>query len=254
MRKNAVFSFIVAAILVAGVPARAGDHENISQTALEPLRRMCDFLGSLDSFSLRAENSMEVVLDTGLKLMVHRSVDLSVRRPDKVRADIRGDRIDQRFYYDGKNISLHGLDLGFYATEPAPPEIDKAMDFALEEFNLTAPMAELIHNSPCARLIEGVKSGFPIGESKIDGVECIHLAFRMEDLDWQIWIEKDPGHPFPRKFVITDNRTEGFPQFTGVFGSWKPNAKLPDDLFAFSPPEHAKKIEFLRKKKPDKVQ
>lgn len=100
-----------------------------------------------------------------------------------MRADIHGDRVNQQFFYGGKNVVLHGLDVEFYATEPAPSEIDAAMDFALKEFDLTAPMVELIFNKPCERLLEGVKSGFLIGESKIDGVECIHLAFRNEHFD-----------------------------------------------------------------------
>ena len=252
-RKKSIHVFLFIVFMACGpVPVFAGDTGTISPMAEEPLRRMCDFLSSLKSFTLHTENSMEVVLTSGQKLHLHRSGDAKVRRPDKVRADMEGDRTNQQFYYDGKNITLYGINAGFYATEPAPPEIDEAMDFALEEFNLTAPMAELLFNSPYERLIEGVESGFLIGESKIDGVACLHLAFREKDLDWQIWIEKDPARPFPRKVVITDNLVEGSPQFTGVIGDWKANPPLPDDLFVFKPPENVHKIDFLKKKDRDK--
>ena len=251
MYRKKTFHIFLLVCFFAGGSAFPDDKGTISPMAEEPLRRMCDFLSSLNSFSLHTENSMEVVLNTGQKLILHRSGDAKVRRPDKVRADMEGDRARQQFYYDGKSITLYGLNTGFYATEPAPPEIDAAMDFALEEFNLTAPMVELMFNSPYERLIEGVKSGFLIGESKINGVECLHLAFREKDLDWQIWIEKDPARPFPRKVVITDNLVEGSPQFTGVIGDWKVNPSLPDDLFVFKPPENAHKIEFLKKKDRD---
>ena len=34
-----------------------------------------------------------------------------------------------------------------------------------------------------------------IGRGVIDGVECEHLAFRGDDVDWQIWIESERVHP-----------------------------------------------------------
>lgn len=254
MLRKRVFLFFVLFLFFINGTIFADESNKISNTALEPLRRMCDFLTSLNSFSLHTENSMEVVLDTGQKLHLHRAVNLSARRPNKVRADIFGDGVNQRFYYDGKTLTLYGLDTGFYATEPAPPEIDSAMDFALETFDLTAPMVELIFNAPYERLIEGIRFGYLIGESKINGVECFHLAFRQEYLDWQIWIEKDPEHPFPRKVVITDTQKEGLPQFTGIIGNWNPNETFTDELFEFAKPENAKKIEFMKKKDQDKTQ
>lgn len=254
MFRKKVCSFFVFFLLIIASSTFAGDPNKISETATEPLRRMCNYLSSLPSFSLKAENSMEVVLDTGQKLHFHRTVELSVRRPNKVRADINGDRVNQQFYYDGKTLTIYGLDTGFYATEAAPPEIDAAMDFALEAFNLTAPMAELIYNSSYEKLTQEVKSGYLIGESNINGFGCLHLAFRQENLDWQIWIENDPEHPFPRKVIITDTQKEKFPQFTAEFGNWNPNASFPDEIFVFVQPEDAKKIEFLPKKNPDKTQ
>jgi hypothetical protein len=37
-----------------------------------------------------------------------------------------------------------------------------------------------------------------LGTSRIDGVECDHLAIRQADVDWQVSIETDPT-PVPRR-------------------------------------------------------
>ena len=41
-----------------------------------------------------------------------------------------------------------------------------------------------------------------IGRGVIDGVECEHLAFRNQDVDWQLWVQVG-AKPIPCKYVIT---------------------------------------------------
>jgi hypothetical protein len=67
------------------------------------------------------------------------------------------------------------------------------------------------------------------------------LAFRQQDIDWQVWIEDGPT-PLPRKFLITDTKAKGL-QFTALFSKWNTSPQLEDALFTFVPPEKAEKIE-----------
>lgn len=252
MSKNLFCSLLAFAAILFGGAVLAEDSVKVSKEADRALKKMCEFLGSLEQFGFHAENSIEVVLDTGMKLQEHRSVDVSVRRPDKIRADAEGDREDLQFYYNGNTVTLYDKNTNFYASAPAPPEIDAAMDFAKDTFNLRAPLAELIYADSCKRILDGVKEGYVIGKSKIDGVECLHLAFREDHVDWQIWIQTEEESPFPRKVVITDRRKKGSPQFTALVGSWRVGETFPDDLFEFAPPDNAKKIDFLPVEEPEK--
>ena len=54
-----------------------------------------------------------------------------------------------------------------------------------------------------------------LGSGVINGVECDYLAFRTEDVDWQIWVE-DGERALPRKVVITFKDQPGYPQFVAV--------------------------------------
>lgn len=67
---------------------------------------MSDYLAGLQRYSFHPDTSLELKLDSGQKATAHRTADTFVSRPDKVLADIQGDRRDQRLYYDGKTVTI----------------------------------------------------------------------------------------------------------------------------------------------------
>ncbi len=147
-------------------------------------------------------------------------------------------------FYDGKTITLLDRNFDYYATIEAPPNLDAALDHALEKFDLRAPLSDLMQSNAYDILTENVESGFYVGLHSVHGVESHHLAFRQDDIDWQIWIENSKT-PLPRKLIITQKRVAGAPQFTALLSDWNISAQLPDSLFTFVAPGGAEKIEFL---------
>ena len=242
-----VCSFLIAVAVMAGFPTLVQGQEEAP--AIEPkvkiiLDEMSEHVGTLKQFSLHAENTTDVVISAGRKLQYAESVDLYVRRPDRFRAAIKGDLVKQDLYYDGNTITLTNPDLNFYATIEAPPEIEAALDHALESFGIEAPLAEFVHPSSDENLFETVESASYIGLHSVHGVECHHVLLVLEETDAQIWIENSET-PVPRKVVITSKMVTGAPQFTALLFDWNVDAKLTDNLFTFVAPEGAEKIEFL---------
>jgi hypothetical protein len=213
----------------------------IEPKASEILKQMCDYLKGLQQFSCQAEITEDVLLTTGQKIQLGKTVEASVRRPDRMRTESQGDAENRLVVYDGKTITLMDRSKNVYTTITAPPEIDAALNHAIQAFNLRAPLADLIYTKAYKNLTRGVISGFYVGLSKVQGVPCHHLAFREKDIDWQIWIEDGPT-PLPRKFLITDTKAKGL-QFTALFPKWNTSPQLEDALFTFVPPEKAKKID-----------
>jgi hypothetical protein len=216
---------------------------DIEPKAGEVLKQMCDYLKNLQQFSVQAEITEDVLLTSGQRIQSARSVEASVRRPDRFRAESTGDTDDRQLVYDGKTITLMDKTKNFYTTIAAPPDIDAALEHAVQAFNLRAPLADLIYTRAYENLTAGVLSGFYAGLSKVQGVPCHHLAFRQKDIDWQIWIEDGPT-PVPRKFLITDKKAQGL-QFTAVFTKWNTAPQLEDSRFTFVAPEKAEKIDIL---------
>jgi hypothetical protein len=252
MRKTAniyrvVFCVLtICAILVMG-PALSSAQEgaaSVDPEAARLLLQMSERVMAIEQFSFHTENTIDVVVSAGMKLQFAESVDLHVRRPDRFLATARGDLRTQNLYYDGKTITLLNPDLKYYGQIEAPSTIHPAFDYALDSFGIEAPLADFIPHNVGARLEDYVKSGYYVGLTSVNGVQCHHLVFVEDEVDWQIWIENSERR-LPRKIIITSKMVAGAPQFTALFSDWNLSAKLPDSLFAFEKPAGAERINFL---------
>lgn len=233
---------LACSLLAAGTVAA----QSVDPEADALLRRMSDYIASMEVFSLEAEVSQEEMFDSGQKVMFIKQAQAAVKRPDKLRIARQGMVVDQEMFFDGKKLTLFGKRVGLYAAVPAGPTIEAVMDFALarDGLGLDLPAADLLSGNAYSILMSDVLSGQYVGATIIDGVLCHQLAFRGGDTDWQIWID-DGARPLPRKYVITSRWITGAPQYTLDFKQWHLNPALTDSTFQFTPPEGAAEIEFL---------
>ena len=237
---------VAALALTCAMPAAAlAQAAGVDPEAAGILRRMTNYLGSLQQFSLDTESTLEVVLASGQKIQFDSAARVTVRRPNKLYAERSGDIISQSFYYDGKTLSLYNPAENYYATVRAPGTIEGMLDFARDALDVAAPAGDLLFEDAYARLTQEVISGFVVGKAVVGGVRCDHLAFSGPVVDWQIWIQ-DGDRPLPRRYVITTKDLAGWPQFTVVAGNWNLAPSVNDSRFNFVPPPGAQQVEFLR--------
>jgi hypothetical protein len=81
-----------------------------------------------------------------------------------------------------------------------------------------------------------------LGSGVIRGVECNNLAFRTEEVDWQIWIAQG-DRPYPYRYVITSRMYPEQPQYTLDIRAWKAGNEVLAVDFGFKAPAHAKKLD-----------
>lgn len=234
----------LTALAVLFTTAAQAESPAIDQEADKVLKRMSNYLGDIKQFSVDMDNTIEVLLDSGQKIMLAHSGSVSLKRPDKFKISRKGDVVDQDFFYDGKMFVLHGKNVGFYASIDAPDTIDSALDYAIEALDLVAPGADLLHQNSYGILTEDVISGIYVGKGFINGVESHHLAFRNSEVDWQLWVQTG-DKPLPVKFVITSKWTAGSPQFELNLKNWNTKPKLADEMFTFAPPKGVERIDFV---------
>ena len=84
----------------------------VDAEAAQALKRMTDYVGKLQRFSVDSSNTLEVVLDTGQKIQFTSASRNTVQRPDKLRSERAGDLISQSFYYDGRTLTVFNPDEG----------------------------------------------------------------------------------------------------------------------------------------------
>lgn len=221
-----------------------GQPAGIEPQAKKLLETATTYLASQKRFSVDTRSTIEAVLTSGQKIQFDHAAMLSVQRPDGLKAERRGDLVDQVFYYDGKSLTLHNPDDNYYAAVPAPGTLEEMLDFARESLDIFAPAGDLIYKNAYEILMQDVTSGFVVGNTVVEGVRCDHLAFRAPHVDWQIWIQEG-DEPLPRKLVITSTDVAGAPQFSVVMTDWNLAPDLDDRTFEFTPPAEAKRIDFL---------
>jgi hypothetical protein len=232
---------VLAATIATGVKAKS---PAVDPAATQVLQKMTDYLGSLQQFSVHTQNTLEDVLDSGHRVDFDVSASVIVSRPNKLRAERRGDLIDQIFFYDGKTLTLYNSSDMVYATEPAPETIEGVLDFARESLGLLIPAADLVYRNVFPLLMQDVTFAAVVGNAVIGGVKCDHLLFSRPGVDYQVWVA-DSGHPLPLKYVVTDTGTPALVSITTVMSDWKVAPTGGDARFTFVPPQGTKPITFM---------
>ena len=223
-----------------GQAAEAKQTPAIDPGAMETLNKMGTYLRTLKSFHVDADVTNDDVLDDGQIITVTRKDTVLAVHPNLLRAELKSDDKDVFLFYDGKNFTVYGKLVNFYATVPAPPTTGELITKINNDYGVEVPLVDLFLWGTDQSTIKRITSAADIGPATIEGVTCEHYAFRQEGLDWQIWIQLG-DFPLPRKFVIRTLTDDARPQHTSIL-SWNLAPSYNEAAFTFDPPADAKRI------------
>lgn len=227
----------VTTVIMAGISPSQADEAQ----AKSLLKAMSDYMAGQKAISMEIDSNLEVVTQDGQKLSLASSGTLILNRPDKIHATRKGGFADIELVFDGKKVTLLGKDTNGYAQAELPGTIDHLVDELRDKFNRPVPAADLLMSDPYNQLMPLVVNAKDLGSGVIRGIECDHLAFRTEEVDWQIWIAQG-ARPYPCRYVITSNKVAGSPQYTIDVRNWKTGAQVARDNFSLQIPKGAKKL------------
>ena len=210
---------MMGSIFLAGVAALALASPAAAQDAKAILKSMSDYVSSQKNITVAFDSDIEVMTTDLEKIQFTSSGQLQITRPDKLHVTRKGGYADFELYYDGKMLTVRDKDLNEAANTPAPASIDALVDDLRSKLGVEAPGADLILTTVGDALSKDVIEAKYVGQGIVDGVECDHLAFRNEEVDWQLWVETG-SRPVPRKYVITSKTVTGAPQYTLRLGRW----------------------------------
>lgn len=212
--------------------------EAVEPAAIEALGRMSDYLKTLTTFEIIARTSQDLVTLDDQKVQIDGINRYLVRRPDGFRVEVATDHRVRQLIYDGKQMTLFAPERGVYATVDAPPTAREALDMAEAKYGLAVPLQDLFTWTDLSQGTRpGPETASVIGVTRIDGVDCDHLAFREGSVDWQIWIQRG-DKPVPRRIVIIDRAQTSLPRYEGRL-TWNEPPQITADTFTFTPPTGA---------------
>jgi hypothetical protein len=223
-----------------GHQANSQGKSNIDPAAMEALNKMGAYLRSLKAFQVDSEVMKDDVLDDGQIITDIRTNTLLAVRPNLLRAELKSDDKDVFLFYDGKNFTVYGKLVNYYATVPASATTAELVDKVYSDYGIEIPLVDLFKWGTDNSAIRKITSAFDVGPSTVQGITCEHYAFRQEGLDWQIWIQLGE-YPLPRKFVIRTLTDDARPQHTSNL-VWNLAPSYNEAAFAFDPPAGALRI------------
>jgi len=220
------------------------DESERDPEALAELKRATDFLTSLPRFHLNASAIYDVIQDDGRRLQFEKHGDIDLERPDKLYVDVRlDDGRHRQLWFDGRTLSLAERSLKLHSQIKAPPTIDQLLDMLETLFKDPMPLADLLYSN-LEPLTDLAWVADVVGESEVGERPCLHLSFRGERVDWQIWVDQGP-QPFIRKLVISHRELPGAPQFIALLNVWETPKRFDEDRFVFEPPRDSQWVNVL---------
>jgi hypothetical protein len=208
----------------------------------ELVRQMSDRLARVTALALEAEEVDDEVPVDAPRQQLTSVRRVAMLRPNRLVGDSSGDASNRAFWYDGRTFSALDREQNVWASGEVPPTIDEALDWVFGQTGTVVPLADFLYANPYDRLMGDVQRGVYLGVHEAAGVPCHHLSFEQATIDWQLWIDAGPDR-LPRKLVITYKTEDEVPQYSVTIRKWNLEAKLPDALFHFTPPEGAKRID-----------
>jgi len=219
-----------------------------SAKAMQSLTRMSKFLSAAKQFRATVEIGYDIVQDWGQKIEFGETRVITVRRPDRLRADTTDrDGSTSGIVFDGKQIAVFDTNEKVYATVDRPGSIDGAIAYFVNDLGMRLPMANLLSDRLPQKVKDWANDIAYVDQSTVGGVSCDHIALRGNWEDVQMWIARG-DRPLLQREVITYKRAEGQPQFWAQFKKWNLAPKVSDSVFTFTPPPGLAKVPFAPQK------
>jgi len=239
------FALGVLTLLVAVSTDARAQAPAVDPVAVQALKKMTDYLDGLKQFSVKGQIIVEEMQSSGHRVDHDLSVNVTVQRPNKMRALRTGELMNQRFFYDGKTMTVYNPDQKVYATDKAPDTIEKVITFARETAGVLLPAADLIYRNAFPLMMQDVTLAVVVGKAVVGGVRCDHLLFSRPEVDFQVWVSEGK-QPWPRKYVVTETATPSKLALTTFLSNWNIAPAVDDAQFKFVAPKGTKAGTFLQ--------
>ncbi len=228
--------------LLSPIGAAAQSIESDAETVM---RSMASFMDGLTSFSVTFETDSEIIDGSGQKLMFVTGGRMDIQRPDKIHVVRQNSLAEVEMVFDGKELSLLSRAANAYFQMAVEGTVDDVIDAIRGDLDYDAPGADLLYSDLYNAMMGNVTEGRHLGMATVDGVEAHHLAFRTDQVDWQLWVAAG-DEPVPLRYVITTKWLTGAPQYAIRLSDWNVDAAFDAGLFTFAAPDGARRMEGLQ--------
>jgi hypothetical protein len=228
--------------LPAAAPAKP-PQPAISEEASAALQRMGQTLRA-EQLSFQARTIRVYAEPNGEPLHIFHTLKVTMRRPNRLMAEVSGDDGSNKLVFDGKTAIIYSSAQNKYVSVVVPEgTIEGMLKEAVGRLGVDFPLADFLSDEPGKAFLSGVTSGRVVNTVTIDGAPYDHLFFfQPPGIELEVWLSKNE-QSLPRRLIVTYRSLPGQPNFIAQFSDWNFNVQTPDADFAFQPPAGATQVE-----------
>lgn len=213
-----------------------------SADAKDILKQMNAEILALQTFVITGDGYRDARLPAGQIIEHSQDVTLRMSRPDTLRiSNYSEDALSEIFFGDGV-LSVYRDQEGFYAQTKLPLGMDEAVDFAINEVGIDAPVLDFVSSDVAGHLSKDAESIDYFGLSRFRGQNHHHIGIRTAETDIQLWVSAE-GLLLPAKMSISSKWEGGAPRSVYFF-DWDVDSELKPQSLQFIPPQGSTRIEF----------
>jgi len=229
-----------ATLSVLGVTNMPKAHADSAQASVL-FNKMTDFLSKENVMSFKYDTNLQIVTKDGQKLTLASSNTATVNKPNQIRATRHGGFANIELFFDGTTVSALDKENNRYAQVDIPGTIDNLIEQLRSKYKMPLPAADLLLSDFHAQFMPLVLDVKDLGSGVIRGEECDHVAYRLKEVDVEVWISQG-ARPYPCRLSIASKTISGSPEYTIDFSDWKTGKEVAPVDFSFTPPSGAKKV------------
>lgn len=219
MRTSQLWSGAMMALVLASGVARAGDEPVVEQRVKDELAKMVAQFEGTQALSFKAVTTLEDVSSNLQKLQFDTVVEGVIQRPNKLYLKKSGYE-QATMWFDGQTVTILDRKANKYT------KIQYSGNFSglinkLEAIGVDMPFAGMFDRTILKHVNDHVFKGDFYGASQVGDTATNHMAFRQDEIDWQLWTAADTS--LPKKIVITSKMLAGAPQHSMVIQELKKN-------------------------------
>jgi hypothetical protein len=234
-------SKVVAILLLLGSLPVVAPAEELD--ARELIERMSAAIDGLDSYRVDGDHYRDARLPAGLIIEHPSGVTVRVRRPGAIRLTNRTIEDTKEIFFSETSFTVFSESKGYYAQTEIDPGIESALDYAIDELGIDAPLLDFLVSDVAGNLLAGAEEVDYLGTALIRGRVHHQVVIRQPEIDVQLWIANE-GPPLPGKMSISSKWQGGAPRFV-IFMNWDLDPDIPEGKLVFEPPEGATQIPIL---------
>jgi hypothetical protein len=233
------------ATLFGGAGALAqSSHPNWDPAAVDVLKKMNAYTASMKQLEVTAEAYTDHEI-TGPVVISNPSMSkITVDRSGSLHSVTRNARQTSEIFVHEGVLTVFTDEHNYYTRTDVPEDLDEALEFALEKFDVEMPAFDLLLVESLKQIVTDEEHVIYVTDSSsIRGVDCHQIVISGPHADFQLWVEKGSS-PAPRRTLLTFKTQPQRPRHE-VFLDWKVLDDLDSSDFEFKPPDGAREIGFV---------